>query len=61
MSGHALAHYVRRIRLADSVPALHELADEIEQRFAGDEASPLLRGVIGAKGERLTRMNGIIE
>jgi len=39
MSALVLAPYLRRIRLTRSTPALHALANEIEHKFADDEAT----------------------
>ena len=50
-----MAHYLRRIRLTCSVPALHALADEIERQFPDDEKTSQLFGVIAAKFERLAK------
>lgn len=57
MSARTLAHYLRRTRLTQSVPALRALADEIERRFGYDEAARRLIGVIAAKAARLAAAN----
>ena len=52
-----LALYLRRIRLTRSVLALKALADEIEQQYPTDEATPRLLDVIAVKVARLATSN----
>ena len=57
MSAPTLGIFLRRIRLTRSIPALHDLADEIELRFPEDEATSRLRGVIASKAKRPAEAN----
>ena len=52
-----LALYLRRIRLTRSVLTLKALADEIEQQYPTDEATPRLLDVIAVKVARLATSN----
>jgi hypothetical protein len=54
MLARRLAYFLRRIRLTQSVPALHSLANEITAEYSEDEATPRLLGLIAAKAARLT-------
>jgi hypothetical protein len=51
------AHFLRRIRLTHSVPALTTLAGEISERFPDDDFTSRLLGVIGVKTARLSSAN----
>lgn len=57
MSARTMAHYLRRIRHTNQIPALADLAHEIRQRFPADRATPTLTAFIATKVERLTKAN----
>lgn len=57
MPAATLAHYLRRLSHTNSVSALTKLAQEIVERFPGDEAALRLTCVIAVKAARLARTN----
>ena len=57
MNAVELAAYLRRIRMADTVPELQALRREVGDAFPNDEATGRIDQMIVAKTDRLAKAN----
>lgn len=57
MTAHQLAQFLARIRNARTAVALQEIADEAQQEFPTDEATPRIVAMVAVKHARILRLN----